>query len=64
MIKSQPCWYSIQQHSCLCDIAELKKCKRVNLIVYFEFLHDSQLHKHPQSCSDHGIHIQREVIKR
>lgn len=33
------------------------------LVVNFKFLNHSKFHEHPQGCSNHGIHIEREVIK-
>lgn len=33
------------------------------LIVDLKFLDHSQLYEHPQSCRDHGVHIQREIVE-
>lgn len=33
------------------------------LVVNFKFLNHSKFHEHPQGRSNHGIHIEREVIK-
>lgn len=33
------------------------------LIVDLKFLDHSQLNEHPQSCCDHGVHVQREIVK-
>lgn len=33
------------------------------LIVNFKFLYHPQLHEHPKSSCDHGIYVERKVIK-
>lgn len=33
------------------------------LVVDFKFLNHPQLHEHPKSSCDHGINVERKVIK-
>lgn len=40
-----------------------KEIWRSHLIVDLKFLHHSQLHEHPQSGRDHGIHVQGEIVE-
>lgn len=40
-----------------------KKGQWSYLIVNLELLHHSQLHEHPQSGCNHGVNVQREIVK-